>query len=702
MKAVPQRRRRGMAPLAALTLAWAQPSGLPAQAFPSTPPKPARLSAVHFPPFQESTLPNGLALVVIEHHAQPVLSVSLAWRAGAAADPVGKEGLAGLVAELLSKGTETRSADQIAQAIEGVGGSLSASAGDDFLTVTADALSDQAELVFTLLGDVTLHATFPDGELELARTRALSTLALELSEPGRLAQRRFATELYGRHPYGRSPTRESYRATTRDDVLQFARQRLRPAGALLVVAGDVTEDQVRELAARVFGAWHGTPPGAAPPPPPAVRVTTDIVLVHRPGSAQANIALGNTTIGPTDPLYYPARVAAQALGGGADSRLFLILREQKGWTYGAYAALRRYRGVGYWQASAEVRPEVADSALRELLHQVDRVRTEAIPASELAAVKGYLIGSFPLTIETPSQIAGQVGAAKLLGLGDDYLHRYRERLNAVTTREAQAAAARLFRHPGLTIVVVGDATKLYERLAAIAPVRLVDIDGKRLTPAELSAPATPVALDPAQLGPRTDSSQMLLEGKAVGFAVARVQPAGDSVVYAERSSLGGTFEQQTTVVFAAADAAARRLDQVMTQQGAKAEAHLTYGAGRVRGTSFAPRPDGSVQQLTVDTTIAPGTVDENVAPFVAAALPLVPGQTVRLAVFTPSEGANKVLTFKVGRPESVTVPAGTFQAYHVDVTGAKFPLVLYVSVATPRRVVKQEFVGRPFVIELVK
>lgn len=695
--------RRWVIPVAALALARARPSELAAQAFPPTPPKPARLSPVHFPPFQETTLPNGLTLVVIEHQAQPVLSVSLAWPAGAASDPAGKEGLSGLVAELLSKGTETRSAEQIAQLIEGVGGSLSASAGDDFLTVTAEALSDQLELVFTLLGDVTLHATFPEGELELARTRALSALALELSEPGRLAQRRFAGELYGRHPYGRSPTRESYRAIARDDVLQFARQRLRPAGALLVVAGDVTEAQVRELATRVFGAWRGTRPGAALPPPPAARIATDIVLVHRPGSAQANIAVGNTTTGPTDPVYYPARVAVQALGGGADSRLFLILREQKGWTYGAYAALHRSRGLGYWQATAEVRSEVADSALRELLYQVDRVRNEAIPAAELAAVKGFLIGSFPLTIETPSQIAAQVATAKLLGLGDDYLRRYRERLDAVTASEARAAAARLLRRQALVIVVVGDATKLYDRLQAIAPVRLVDLDGKRLTPAELNAPATPVALDPAQLGPRTDSSQVLLQGKAVGFAVATIRPAGDSVVYAERSNLGsGTFEQQTTVVFAAADAAARRLDQVMTRQGAKVEAHLAYGGGRVRGTSFAERPDGSVQQFTVDTTIVPGTVDENVAPFVAAALPLAPGQTVRLAVFTPSEVASKVLTFKVGPPESVTVPAGTFQAYHVDVTGARFPFVLYVSVAAPHRVVKQEFVGQPFVIELVK
>jgi zinc protease len=701
MRATPGQRWRWVVPVATAVLGW-WPAGIAAQAFPSTPPKPARLSPVHFPPFEEATLPNGLGLVVIEHHAQPVLSVSLAWRAGAATDPAGKEGLSGLVAELLSKGTDTRTAEQIAQTIEGVGGSLSAAAGEDFLTVSADALSDQLELLVTLVGDVTLHATFPDGELELARTRALSALALELSEPGRLAQRRFASELYGRHPYGRSPTRDSYRAITRDDVLQFARQRLRPAGALLVVAGDVTEAEVRAVATRVFGAWHGTPPGAAAPASPAIRVTTDIVLVHRPGSAQANIAVGNTTTGPTDPSYYPARVAVQALGGGADSRLFLILREQKGWTYGAYAALHRYRGLGYWQATAEVRTDVADSALRELLHQVDRVRTEPIPAAELAAVKGFLVGSFPLTIETPSQIAGQVATAKLLGLGDDYLRRYRERLNAVTAREAAAAAARLLRRQGLTIVVVGDATKLYERLAAIAPVRLVDVDGKRVAPADLSAPASAVALDRAQLGPRTDSSRVLLEGKVVGFAVASVQPAGDSVVYAERSSLGGTFEQQTTVVFAAADAAARRLDQVMTRQGAKAEAHLTYGAGRVRGTSFAPRPDGTVQQFTIDTAIAPGTVDENVAPFVAAALTLAPGQTVRLAVFTPSEIANKVLTFKVGPLQSVTVPAGTFQAYHVDVTGAKFPFVLYVSVAAPHRVVKQEFVGQPFVIELVK
>src|SRR5213592_2860323 len=199
----------------------------------------------------------------------------------------------------------------------------------------------------------------------------------------------------------------------------------------------------RSVATRVAGAGRAGLGGGAPPPSPALparatRVATDLLLVHRPGSAQANIALGNTTLLPTDPVYYPGRVATQVLGGGPDSRLFLILREQKSWTYGAYASLHRYRGLGYWQATAEVRTDVAYSALRELLHQIDRIRTEVIPDSELAAVKGFLVGSFPLTIETPSQIASQVASVKLLGLGDEYLRLYRDRLAAVTALQARA------------------------------------------------------------------------------------------------------------------------------------------------------------------------------------------------------------------------------------------------------------------------
>ena len=293
--------------------------------------------------------------------------------------------------------------------------------------------------------------------------------------------------------------------------------------------------------------------------------------------------------------------------------------------------------------------------------------------------------------------------AKLLGLGDDYLRLYRERLSAVTALQGRAAAARLFRRSALAIVVVGDGAKLYDRLKAIAPVRIVDVDGKALTPDDLNPPAAPLTLDPRQLESRTDSSQVVVQGRPLGFAVADITHVGDSVVYSEHAGMGnGMFDQRTTVVFSAADAAARRLDQVMIRQGTKVEGHLVYAGGRVKGNNLVPQPDGSVQQFPVDTVVPPGIVDENVAPLVGSSLVLAPGQTLRLAVFTPSEVATKVLTFKVGQPETVVVPAGTFQAYRVDVTGPRVPLVLYVSVDSPHRVVKQEFVGQPAVIELVK
>ncbi len=675
---------------------------LTAQGFPTRPPRPARLAPVRFPPFTETRLANGLDVIVIEHHEQPVLSVSLSFRAGDAYDPAGKNGLAELVAELLSKGTGARTAEQIAATIEGVGGSLSASSNQDFLTVSVDALSDDAQLAFDLLGDVTLHSTFPASELDLARTRALSALALQLSEPASLADRFFAQELYGRHPYARHPTAESYKAVTRDDVVTFAAQRLRPAGSLVVVAGDVTAAQVQDLIANTFGSWRGAAPGALPPGAVPGKTATDILLVHRPGSAQSNIIAGNTTILPTDPVYYAGRLVTQVLGGGADARLFLILREQKSWTYGAYAALRRYRGLGYWQATAEVRTEVTDSALAELLHQIDRIRTEVIPDSELAGAKGFLVGSFPLVIETPSQIAAQVANSRLLGLGDDYLRLYRERLSAVTALQARAAAQRLYRRRGLTIVVVGDATQVYGRLKTIAPVRLVDADGRRLTPADLAPQARPVALDPAQLVSRSDSSRVVVQGNPIGATVSAVRRTADSLVYTERSVLGGVFEQATTIAFDPADASVKSVVQVITQQGKKAETRLTYGDGRVKGHGAGPQPDGGVKEFDIDTAVAAGTYDASAVPVVAPALPLAPGQTFNLSFFSSDENTTKVLSFKVGAPEPVTVPAGTFQAYRVDVTGSRVPFVMYVTTTTPRRVVKTEFIGQPFVVELVK
>jgi zinc protease len=656
---------------------------------------------VRFPPFQDVTLPNGLTLVVIENHEQPTVSMSLTFRAGAMHDPAGKEGLAEIVAELLTKGTPSRSAEQIAATIEGVGGALTAGVDRDFLTVSADGLAEHVDLTFALLVDVVRRASFPDAELELARTRFLSTLQLQLSTPEGLADRAFARELYGRHPYGRRASAASYRAITRDDARGFAAARLRPRGALLVVAGDVTPARVRSLVDRSFTGWTGGPPATAPVAAPPSRTTTDIVLVHRPGSVQSNVVVGNTTFLPTDSGFYAARLATHVLGGGPDSRLFLILREQKSWTYGAYAGLERYRGLGYWQATAETRTAVTDSALVELLRQVDRMRTEVVPDSELAHAKGFLVGSFPLTIETPSQVASQVANAKRLGLGSDYLRTYRDRLNGVTATQARTAARRILRRDALSIVVVGDGAKVYEPLKAIAAVRIVDAEGDPIAPEDLSPKAGAPTLDRAQIVSRSDSLRVVVQGNAIGGSLSTTLVTADSIVVTEQSSVMG-FGQQTTVVLEGRDLSMRRTDQV-TQAGAqRAEVHLKYAAGRVSGTGAALQPGGAAKTYTVDTALAGGTYDDNAISLILPALPLEAGRTIALSVFSSGDGTTKVHTFKVGASESVTVPAGTFQAYRIEVSGGSAPAVMHVSTETPRRIVKIEVVGQPVAFELVR
>jgi zinc protease len=677
------------------------PNRLTAQEpFPTRAPAPSRLRPAQFPPFRDVALPNGMTLLLVENHEQPTLSVSLSFRAGTAYDPAGKEGTAALVAELLTKGTPTRSAEQIAAAIEGVGGSIGANAGDDFLTVSTDVLSDHADLAFTLLGDVVRRATYPDEELELARTRFLSSLEVELSQADNVAARAFQKEIFGRNPYGRNTSVAGYKAITRNDVVAFAGRRLRPAGSLLVISGDITLPQARALATQAFGTWRG--PAAPTPAFPAAPIKrgTDILLVNRPGSVQSNIVIGNTTFLPTDTTYYPGRIAIHVLGGGTDSRLFMILREQKSWTYGSYAALRRNRGLGYWQATFEGRTEVTDSALTELLHQIDRVRTETIPDSELVAAKGFLVGSFPLTIETPRQIAQVVTTARLLGLPADYIQRYRDRLAAVSGLRARAAAQRVFKRDALTIVVVGDAKVLYDKLKAIAPVRLVDVDGTAMDPAQLNPTGGPVAFDRSQIVARSDSSQALVQGNVFGGQTAKAIVTADSIVYTE-STVIGPFQQQSTVVLNS-DLSMRRIDQTGLVQGQHTEIHLTYADGRVKGTSQTPQPGGAPKTITVDTTVAAGTIDDNALALLLPALPLEQGKTFNLNVFSSGEGASKVVSVKVAAIESVVVPAGTFPAYRLELSGMQLPIVMHVTQQAPRRLVRVAPTGAPLVFELVK
>lgn len=669
----------------------------PAQAQPrQAPPAPLPAREMVFPAFAETTLPNGMRMIVVENRALPVLDVDLYVSTGSAADPRGKRGVASMVASLLDKGTPTRTARQIAERIEGVGATISASADDDFVSVSANALSDQDTLVFSLLSDVVLRPTFPEEEFQTARTRTLSQLRSALGQPETLGNRALARTLYGAHPYGAYSEVSSVEAIRREDLSAFHAARFKPGSALLVVAGDITRARAEELARRHFGAWSGgAAPAVAMPAPPAPSPTR-ITLVHRPGSVQSNVLVGNLATRPNSPDVFALDVMGQVLGGGTDGRLFQILRQQKGWTYGAYASLVRPRDVGHFRAAASVRTEVTDSALAEMLAQVRRIRTETVSAAEFEGAKSYLLGSYPLRFETPAQIASRVAEARLQGLPVEQVRDYRRRIEAVTPADVQRVARRWLHPDSLVIVVVGDASKVLPGLQKIAPVSVVDVEGKPVDPASLQARASTERFDGSRLRPVALTYRMVFNGNPVSSTTNTLRRDGDAWVVT--SSQAGAMSQQGELRFTAAGMEPLSLRQSMTAGPTQVEMNVTAEGRRMKGSAKLPAQMGG--DKTFDAEVPPGTRIQGMEMWLLAVSDLSEGKTIAMPAFSPRSGSVANLTARVAGSESVTTPAGTFDTWKVEMTGGEVPFTMYVRKELPHVMVKQEYTGQPVVMEL--
>ncbi|HEX7240116.1 MAG TPA: pitrilysin family protein, partial [Longimicrobiaceae bacterium] len=481
------------------------------------PPAPLPSRPIVFPAYTESTLPNGLRVMVVENHTLPVANLNLYVRTGSAADPRGKQGLASMAADLLDNGTQKRTARQIAESIEGVGGTLGTGADRDAVTVSAGVLADQLPLAFDLVSDVVLRPAFPADEVETVRRQRLSALQSALGDAGQIAQRRFDREVYGAdHPYGGAATPETVRGLTREELAGFHRAHFTPGNALLVVSGDVTPARARALAQQYFGSWTGAR-GAAPAlTAPAARERTGIVLVHRPGAVQSSIRVGHAGIRPDNPDFYALQVLNIVLGGLPTSRLETVIRGQRGWTYAARSAFTRPVGTGVFGAEMEVRTPVTDSALAEMLVQLRRIRDEPVPQAELEGAKNFLTGSFPLRFETPAATATQLASLRLLGLPESSLKEFTQRVSAVTSADVQRVA-RQYVHPDrATIVVVGDATRVLKGLEAVAPVTLFDVEGRPLDRSALEVRASTERFDGARLQPATLAYGIMVQGNAAG------------------------------------------------------------------------------------------------------------------------------------------------------------------------------------------
>ncbi|HEV2765478.1 MAG TPA: pitrilysin family protein, partial [Pyrinomonadaceae bacterium] len=411
----------------------------------------------------------------------PLVSFRLALRTGDAFDPPELPGLTDVLTNMLTEGTLRRTSRELAAEVARLGASLSSGATSDYTTVAASALSAYADRVLELLAEAALEPSFPEDELELTRQNSHQNLIAQRGQASFLATERVASVLYGEHPYAIvSPTHESIDRVTRDALVAYHRAAFVPNNAVLVAVGDVRASQVFERARRLFGGWQ---PGEVPPvdfPAPPARERRTAYVVDRPGSAQSNIVVGNVAIRRTDPDYFPMLVMHTVLGATASSRLFMNLREEKGYTYGAYTSLDARRTAGTFRATAEVRTPVTGASLKEFFHEFERIRGEDVSDKELTDAKSYLTGIFPIRLETQEGLIDQLVQIEMHGLPEDYLRTYRDRINAVTREEVRRVANRHVQPERAAVVVVGDAAAVRDQLAPFADdFELYDSAGQR-------------------------------------------------------------------------------------------------------------------------------------------------------------------------------------------------------------------------------
>jgi predicted Zn-dependent peptidase len=341
-----------------------------------------------------------------------------------------------------------------------------------------DALTTDSELAFDLLSEVARYSVFPQAEFDVAKTQALTFLELNSNNASTLADRQFSRVAFDGHPYGYLETVETLGNLTREDVRSFHRLTYRPNNALLVIVGDLSAEEARTLTEDAFGAWmaHDVPDFLDyPERNPAD--TSVIYLVDRPDSEQATIQIGNVAIDARNPDRYALEVVNSVLGSGSSSRLFVNLREDKGYTYGVYSRFARPNDAASFRVIGDFNQENAGDAVREILGELARIRSEPISVEELEAAKGKIIGSFALSMEDPGNFANQLAVRALTGIPIEELNDYLAAIGDVTVEQVQAAAEQYINADDPIIVVVGNADVLRPQLEEIAPVRVLDGDG---------------------------------------------------------------------------------------------------------------------------------------------------------------------------------------------------------------------------------
>lgn len=448
--------------------------------FRANPPTPSEPRPFRFPDVIRETFDNGLRVLIARRVSAPLVSLRAVVRSGSDADVPGLEGIASLTAGLLDEGAGDRDALALADSLASLGAFLGTGCDWDASYVWLDLLGRNLEAGMALFADVLLRPRFEQKELDRIRNDRLTAILQQRDQPGAIAANRFSQFVFSQTRYS-DPligTEQTLRQMTRDDVLGLYGRIYVPNHTSLIVAGEVDPDRFMEMARSAFGSWpkgEELPEGTMQAP---VLERSRIYLIDRPESVQSEIRVGHVGVPRQSEDYVPIIVMNAILGEIFNSRIMMNLREKHGFTYGAHSAFVFRRHAGPFVVSTAVRNEVTMESIREILSELERIRSAEVDPDELATARDYLMGVFPASVQTANDLANRVQEMELYHLPTDYFDGYRDRIASVTAEDVARVANRYIRPDRSTIVVVGKASQITEPLSRLGhPIGLYDLDG---------------------------------------------------------------------------------------------------------------------------------------------------------------------------------------------------------------------------------
>jgi zinc protease len=408
-----------------------------------------------------SVTTNGITVLFLEQHFIPTVEIHALVKVGSAQDPPDKAGLANLTASLLDEGTVTRTSRQFAEQVDFVGASLEAHAAEDFTTASARVLKKDADLGFTLLADMLQHPAFHKQEVERVRAQIVGEIVSDDDDPGNVAMKAFHQLIFHGHPYSwpAHGSEDTLNKITVTDIQQFHAREYLPNQTILVIVGDLTQEQATTLVQTHFGSWKKGPssPYVLKKPAPIERKMVQLIDKDL---TQSTIVLGHTGISRANPDYYAVTVMNYILGaGGFSSRLMDSIRDKQGLAYGIMSHFDTRLMPGAFFINLQTRTDVTNQAISGVLTEVKGIRDAPVTDQELSEAKSFIIGSFPLRVDSSAKLANVLAQVEFYNLGLDYFTHYPKAIDKVTKDDVLRVAKHYLDPEHYALVVVGSIAK---------------------------------------------------------------------------------------------------------------------------------------------------------------------------------------------------------------------------------------------------